>query len=67
VQKVDALAVDLGGELWILVERHLLGAPVVLPAPVLGELLQIAQRYAAGPLPPGSSPGQRALQSRSCR
>ena len=39
VQEVDALAVDLGGELWVLVEPRLGGAPVVLRAPVLGQLL----------------------------
>jgi hypothetical protein len=49
VQAVDALAVDLGSELWVLVEPRLLGTPVVLRTPVFGELLQMAQRYAAGP------------------
>jgi hypothetical protein len=44
VQEVDALAVDLGGELRVLVEPRLLGAPVVPRAPVLGELLEVAQR-----------------------
>jgi hypothetical protein len=49
VQEVDALAVDFGGELGVLVELRLLGAPVVAGAPVLGELGQIVQRDAAGP------------------
>ena len=57
VQEVDALAVDLGDELGVLVELRLLGAPVVPGAPVLGELLQVAQRYPAGPLDAGQLAG----------
>jgi hypothetical protein len=49
MQEVDALAVDLRGELWVLVELGLLGAPVVPRAPVPGELTQVAQWYAAAP------------------
>ena len=49
VQEVDALAVDLGGELWVGVELRLGGAPVVAGPPVLRQLLQVAHRHAAGP------------------
>src|SRR5207253_6086418 len=44
MQEVDPLAVDLGGELRVVVELCLGGAPVVLRAPVPGEVLQVAQR-----------------------
>ena len=53
VQEVDPPAVDLGRELRVLVKPRLLGAPVVLRAPVPGELLQVAQRHTAGPLHAG--------------
>ena len=53
----DALAVDLGGELKVLVELGLLRAPVVLGAPVLGELLQVAQRHPASPAHAGQLTG----------
>src|SRR5262249_51458144 len=56
VQEVDALAVDLGGELRAGVEPRLGSAPVVPCAPIPGELRQVAQRDAA--LPPHF--GQRA-------
>ena len=57
VQEVDVLAVDLGGELRVLVELRLGGAPVVLRVPVPGELLQVAQRYAAAPSHAGQLAG----------
>src|SRR5215472_15713303 len=46
---MDALPVDLGDELRVGVEPRLGGAPVVPRAPVLGQLPQVARRYAAGP------------------
>ena len=49
VQEVDALAVDLGGELWVGIELRLGGAPVIAGAPVLGQLVQVAHWHAAGP------------------
>src|SRR5439155_2693252 len=57
VQEVDALAVDLGGELRVGVELRLGGAPVISSAPVTGELLQVAQRDAA--LPPRAGQAAR--------
>jgi len=57
VQEVDVLAVDLGGELWVGVELRLGGVPVVAGAPVLGQLLQVAQRYTAGPSHAGQLAG----------
>ena len=49
VQEVDALAVDLGDELRVGVELRLGGAPVILRAPVPGELFQVTKRHAAVP------------------
>src|SRR5947209_9964943 len=57
VQEVDALPVDLGNELGVLVELRLLGAPVVPRAPVPGEVFQVAQRHAAGPFHAGQLAG----------
>src|SRR6185312_5258415 len=67
VQEVDPLAVDLGRELRVTIELRLLGAPVVARAPVPGQLLQVAQRYAAGPPNAGqfagpAGPGQTLVQ-----
>jgi hypothetical protein len=49
VQEVDALAVDLGGELGAGVELCLGGAPVIPRAPVAGELFQVSKRQSAVP------------------
>jgi hypothetical protein len=38
MQVVDPLPIDLGGELRNLVEPGFLGAPIVVMAPVVGEL-----------------------------
>ena len=43
VQVVDWLPVDLGDELWNLVESGLLGSPVEAVAPVIGQLLEVGQ------------------------
>lgn len=59
VQEVDALAVDLGGELWVPVELRLLCAPVVLRVPVPGEfpLASIACWNASSTTSTGQYPG----------
>jgi hypothetical protein len=62
VQEVDALAVDLGDELGVPVELRLLAAPVVLRAPVLGEVLEVAQRYAASPRHAGQLTGPAGVR-----
>ena len=41
MQVVDGLPVDLGDELWNLVESGLLGSPVEAVAPVIGQLLEV--------------------------
>jgi hypothetical protein len=50
---MDVLAVDLGRELREFVESSLVLAPVVRRAPVVGQLLEVAERYAALPSRPG--------------
>jgi hypothetical protein len=52
VREVDALAVDLGGELRELVEPPLVRPPVVAVAPVPGQLAQVVAGDAV--LPPGT-------------
>ena len=47
MQVVDWLPVDLGNELWNLVESGLLSSPVEVVAPVIGQLLEVGQGYAA--------------------
>src|SRR5215472_5248186 len=54
---MDGLPVDLGSELRVGVEVRLGGAPVVTGAPVGGQVLQVAQRYAA--FPPGAGQAGR--------
>ena len=44
VDEVDRLAIDAGAEVLELVEPRLLRSPVVLVAPVLHELAQVADR-----------------------
>src|SRR6185369_6935753 len=61
VQEMDVLTVDLGGELRVLVERRLLGAPVESRAPVLGKLLEMIHRYAPGPSNTGQLGGPAGL------
>ena len=67
VHKVHVLAVDDGGELRKLVQLCLVGAPVVIGAPVGGQVFQVAQRHAGLQPAPGSSAGQRVRASRSRR
>jgi hypothetical protein len=57
VHEVDPLAVDGGGELRVLVEPGLLGAPVVAALPVPGELPQVAERHATAPADTGQLVG----------
>ncbi len=47
VKIVDRLPVDLGDELRNLVESSLLSSPVEAVAPVIGQLLEVGQGYAA--------------------
>ena len=49
VDEVDRLAVDAGAEVLELVEPRLLGAPVVLVAPVLDQLAQVGDRRSVLP------------------
>ena len=49
VQEVDALAIDRGGELGEPVQHRLVRPPVVLRAPILGQLLQVSERHAPAP------------------
>ncbi len=49
VQEVDVLPVDLGGELRVLVQLPLVGAPVVAIAPVLRQPLEVVHRHPATP------------------
>src|SRR5215468_10672384 len=46
---MDVGAVDRRRELWDLVESRLVLAPVVVGAPVFGQVFQVRQRHAAGP------------------
>src|SRR5262249_40084270 len=57
VQEVDVLAVDLGRELWELVEAGLPLAPVVPRAPMLGQFLEIGERDASAPVDTGQFVG----------
>jgi hypothetical protein len=50
VQEVDPLSVDRGGELGERVEPGLVGSPVVVAAPISGELLQVPERHAPAPV-----------------
>ena len=49
VQEVDDLTVDHGGELGEPVEPRFVRSPVVVGAPVLGQLLQVSERHAPAP------------------
>ena len=67
VDEVDRDAVDLGGELWELIESPLVLPPVVGSAPVLGQLPQVTNLHAV--VPPGAGdllgparPGQSILE-----
>lgn len=53
MEEVDVLAVDLGGELGVVVEVFLVGAPVVVVAPVVGEFLEVGARDAVLPVGAG--------------
>ena len=67
VQEVDVLAVDGRDELRDLVQPGLLGAPVEAVGPVAGQVLQVVQGYAAGPVVAGrvlrpAGPGDPVVQ-----
>src|SRR6202030_2821186 len=53
--KVDLLPVDLGDVLRLGVQPRLGGPPVESAAPVLGELAQVGNGYAALPVSPGQA------------
>ena len=57
MQEVHVLAVDDGGELGELVQPGLLGPPVVLGAPVGGQVVQVAKRYPGFPAGAGQLVG----------
>ena len=57
VHKVHVLAVDDGGELGELVQPGLVGAPVVIGAPVGGQVFEVVQRYPGFPAGAGQLVG----------
>ena len=57
VQEVDRLAIDRGGELGEPVQHRLVRPPVVVRAPILGQLLQVSERHAPAPAHAGRSRG----------
>ena len=68
VQEVDRLAVDLGGELRVLVQPASCLAPVVAVDPVGGEALEVVDGDAAGPARRrAAATGQRVRPRRSRR
>ena len=57
MEEVDVLAVDLGGELGVVVEVFFVGAPVVLGAPVVGEFFEVGAGDAVAPVGVGEFVG----------
>jgi len=57
VQEVHRLAVDLGGELWDLVEARLVFPPVVADPPVLDQFDEVPLADAVGPADAGELVG----------
>src|SRR5205807_10446383 len=49
MQEVDVLAVDLGRELWELIQSGFVLAPVVAGAPIFGQVLEVVERNASAP------------------